>query len=166
MANTENGSLVGFAYAPNFHTVCNVLKDLFNLCSNVCMAFCGQQIDSTGALVLSDSTFTCENLQSLFEENPSYLVQDLQIILPSMSDQWKRLGKNYLEKQLKHVQIEDLSNEIHEENFFGALFFERFYEIFNRDSVDFDIYAKLIPKDNSGTSNSMIDDDFSNILCF
>lgn len=153
MANTDTGSLVGFLYAPNFHTVCNVLKDLFNLCSTVCIAFCGEQIDSTGALILSDSMFTCENLQSLFEDNPSYLVQDLRILIPSMSEQWKRLGKNYLEKQLKHVQIDDLSNEIHEDDFFGSLFFEQFYEIFHQDSVNFDIYAKLIPRDNSGTSN-------------
>jgi hypothetical protein len=42
MANTENGSLAGFIYLPNFHTLLNILKDFFNICSHVCMIFCGK----------------------------------------------------------------------------------------------------------------------------
>jgi hypothetical protein len=171
MANTEIGSIAGFLYLPNFHTLFNVFKDLFNICYHVCIIFCGkiylnffwikifflkfnlgQQIDSNGALILSDSIFTCENFHNLFEENPSYLVQDLQIILPFISNQWIRLVNNYLQKQLQNVQINDLSNEINEEILFGELFYERLYEVLNKDSVNFDFYNKLIPRDSSGTS--------------
>jgi hypothetical protein len=112
----------------------------------------GQQIDSNGAFILSDSIFTCENFYSLFEENPSYLVQDLQIILPFISNQWIRLLNNYLQKQLQNVQINDLSNEINDEISFGELFYERLYEVLNKDSVNFDFYKKLIPRESSGTS--------------
>lgn len=41
IANNENGSLAGFLYQPNFHTVLNVLKDYFNSCSHVSIIFCG-----------------------------------------------------------------------------------------------------------------------------
>ncbi len=169
MAATENGSMAGFLYLPNFHTVINVLKDLFNMCYRVCIIFCGkiisnwfnrdfslrnsgQQIDFNGALILSDSLFTSENFRSLFEENPSYFVQDLHIILPLISNQWKQLANDYLEKQLKNIQINDSSNEINETNAFGELFYERLYGVLNKASVNFDIYAKLIPRNSSGTS--------------
>ena len=42
MASTENGSMAGFLYLPNFHTVLNVLKDLFNMCYRICIIFCGK----------------------------------------------------------------------------------------------------------------------------
>lgn len=42
MANTENGSIAGFLYLPNFHTLVNILKDLFNMCYHVCVIFCGK----------------------------------------------------------------------------------------------------------------------------
>jgi hypothetical protein len=42
MANTENGSIAGFIYLPNFHTLLNVLKDLFNMCYHVSIIFCGK----------------------------------------------------------------------------------------------------------------------------
>lgn len=41
IANNANGSLAGFLYLPNFHTVINVLKDYFHSCSHVSMIFCG-----------------------------------------------------------------------------------------------------------------------------
>ncbi len=114
----------------------------------------GQQIDTNGALILSDSLFTSENFHSLFEENPSYLVQDLQIILPFISNQWKQLTNDYLQKQLKNIQINDLSNEINGENSFGELFYDRLYDVLNKDSINFDIYTKLISRDHSGTSKN------------
>jgi len=42
MANTEIGSIAGFLYLPNFHTLFNVFKDLFNICYHVCIIFCGK----------------------------------------------------------------------------------------------------------------------------
>ena len=42
MATTETGSMTGFLYLPNFHTLVNVLKDLFNMCYRVCIIFCGK----------------------------------------------------------------------------------------------------------------------------
>jgi len=120
--------------------------------------FSGQQIDTNGALILSDSIFTSENFSSLFEENPSYFVQDLQIILPFISNQWKQLANNYLQKQLKNIQINDSSNDINQENIFGELFYDRLYAVLNKDSVNFDIYTKLIPRDSSGTSKNWRED--------
>jgi hypothetical protein len=48
--------------------------------------------------------------------------------------------------------MNDLSHERNEENAFGELFYERLYEVLNKDSINFDIYKKLIPRENSGTS--------------
>jgi hypothetical protein len=42
IASTETGSIAGFLYLPNFHTVLNVLKDYFNSCSHVSIIFCGK----------------------------------------------------------------------------------------------------------------------------
>ena len=86
------------------------------------------------------------------------IVQDLQFILPSISNQWTRLLK---QKYVQHIQINDLSNEINEENSFGKIFYQQFVEILNRDTINFDIYNKLIPRESAGTSklccNSGID---------
>ncbi len=114
----------------------------------------GQQIDSNGALILSDSMFTCENFSSLFEENPSYLVQDLQLMLPFVSNQWMQCANHSLQKHLENVRIDDLSNEGNQENAFGELFYDRLCEVLSHDSTSFDIYTKLIPRDNSGTSKN------------
>lgn len=114
----------------------------------------GQQIDLNGDLILSDSIFTSENFQNLFEENPSYVIEDLEIILPFISNQWKRLGNNYLQKHLQNIQIIDLSNDINDEILFGDLFYDRLYEILNKNTNNFDIYNKLIPRDTSGTSKN------------
>ncbi|CAF2710465.1 unnamed protein product [Rotaria sp. Silwood2] len=151
IADTENGSVAGFVYLPSYQTLLNVLKDLFSTCYHVCLIYCGQQIDPNGALILSDSIFTCDTVYSLFEENSSYLVQDLQMILPFVSNQWTKLSNNYLEKKLKNIQINDLSGKIDEENSFGQVFYEKFSQILTKDSVNFDIYTKLLPRDNSGT---------------
>jgi hypothetical protein len=100
--------------------------------------------------------FTCDNFYSLFEDNPSSVIQDLQIILPFVSNQWIRLSNNYLQKHLHNVQMNDLSHERNKENAFGELFYERLYEVLNKDSINFDIYKKLIPRENSGTSKNRI----------
>ncbi|UJR13645.1 hypothetical protein I4U23_000657 [Adineta vaga] len=148
IVNTDNGSTAGFLYLPNFHTVLNVLKDYFNSCSHVSLIFCGQQIDSNGGIILADSIFTSDHLHSLFEDNSTFVIQDLQIILPYGSPQWIRLLK---QKQIKHIHIDDLSKEINEENTFGEGFYERFIEILTKDTINFDIYSKLIPRTSSGT---------------
>jgi hypothetical protein len=172
IATTESGSTAGFLYLPNFHTLSNVLKDLFNTCYHVCVIFCGetffipniyqwnspfslgQQVDSNGALILSDSTFTSENFHSLFEENPTFLLQDLQIVLPLVSKQWSKIVNNYLQKQLEHVEINDLSHSINQENVFGERFYERLIQSLRNDAVNFDVYSKLTPRDSSGTSKN------------
>ncbi|CAF3328543.1 unnamed protein product [Rotaria sp. Silwood2] len=146
--NTENGSIAGFLYLPNFHAVVNVLKDYFNSCYHVSIIFCGQQIDSNGSFILSDSVLTSDHFYNLFEDNSTYVIEDLQIILPFISHQWTRLLK---QKYLKNIQLDDLSKEINEENSFGNKFYERLSQILNKDIINFDIYNKLIPRDSSGT---------------
>ena len=42
IANGDNGSLAGFLYLPQLHTVLNVLRDFFNSCHNVTIIFCGK----------------------------------------------------------------------------------------------------------------------------
>ncbi|CAF1454047.1 unnamed protein product [Adineta steineri] len=148
IVNSENGSLAGFLYLPNFHTVLNVLKDYFNNCYHVSIIFCGQQIDSNGAFILTDSLLTSDHLHNLLEDNSTYAIQDLQIILPYVSTQWTRLLK---QKQLKNIQIDDVSNESQEKDLFGKQFYERLIQILTKDTINFDIYTKLIPRDSSGT---------------
>ncbi|CAM4758348.1 unnamed protein product [Rotaria magnacalcarata] len=145
---TDNGSIAGFLYLPNFHAVLNVLKDYFNSCSHVSIIFCGQQIDSNGSLILADSTFTSDHLNNLFEDDGKYLTEDLQIILPFISHQWTKLLK---QKCIKSIHIDDLSKEINNENSFGNEFYQRLNQVLYKDSIDFDIYNKLIPRDSSGT---------------
>ncbi|CAF3782004.1 unnamed protein product [Rotaria sp. Silwood1] len=146
--NTENGSIAGFLYLPNFHAVLNVLKDYFNNCYHVSIIFCGQQIDSNGSLILTDSVLTSDHFYNLFEDNSTYVIEDLQIILPFISHQWTRLLK---QKYLKNIQIDDLTKEINEKNSFGNQFYERLIQILNKHTINFDIYNKLIPRDSSGT---------------
>ncbi|CAF3466823.1 unnamed protein product [Rotaria socialis] len=145
---TDNGSIAGFLYLPNFHAVLNVLKDYFNSCSHVSIIFCGQQIDSHGSLILADSTFTSDHLNNLFEDGGKYLTEDLQIILPFISHQWTKLLK---QKCVKNIHIDDLSKEINNENSFGNEFYQRLNQVLYKDSIDFDIYHKLISRDSSGT---------------
>ncbi|CAM4785388.1 unnamed protein product [Rotaria magnacalcarata] len=145
---TDNGSIAGFLYLPNFHAVLNVLKDYFNSCSHVSIIFCGQQIDSNGSLILADSTFTSDHLNNLFEDGGKYLTEDLQIILPFISHQWTKLLK---QKCIKSIHIDDLSKVINNENSFGNEFYQRLNQVLYKDSIDFDIYNKLIPRDSSGT---------------
>jgi hypothetical protein len=45
IANTSDGSLAGFLYLPNFHTVLNVLKEFFNSCYHVSIVFIGMPVD-------------------------------------------------------------------------------------------------------------------------
>jgi hypothetical protein len=113
--------------------------------------FLGQQIDSNGAFILADSALTSDHLHSLFDDSSTYIVQDLQIILPYISPQWTRLLK---QRCLKNIQIDDLSKEINEDSTFGDRFYERFVQILNKDTVNFDIYTKLIPRESSGTSKN------------
>ncbi|CAF1224769.1 unnamed protein product [Rotaria magnacalcarata] len=151
ISETENGSVAGFIYLPSYHTVLNVLKDIFHSCYHVSIIYCGQQIDSNGALILSDSLFTCDNFYSVFEDQPSYVIQDLQLLLPFVSNQWTKLSSSYLAKKLDNIQINDLSDEIDQDNLFGRLFYERLIQLLTKDSINFDIYTKLIPRDSSGT---------------
>ncbi|CAF4635849.1 unnamed protein product [Rotaria socialis] len=151
ISETENGSVAGFIYLPSYHTVLNVLKDLFHSCCHVSVIYCGQQLDSNGALILSDSLFTCDNFYSVFEDQSSYAIQDLQLLLPFVSNQWAKLSSSYLAKKLLNIQINDLSDEIDQDNSFGHLFYERLVQLLTKDSINFDIYMKLIPRDNSGT---------------
>ena len=109
--------------------------------------FIGQQIDSNGGFILADSIFTSNHIHKLFEDNSAYVIQDLQIILPYISHQWTRLLKQ------KHIKINDISRETNEQTSFGDQFYERLVQILNKNTVNFDIYAKLIPRDSSGTSN-------------
>jgi hypothetical protein len=111
--------------------------------------FLGQQIDTTGGLILSDSILTSEHIHNLFEDNSNYTIQQLQIILPFISPQWTRLFK---QKYLKNIEINDLSKEVNEDNSFGNEFYQRLTENLNKPTVNFDIYMKLIPRDSSGTS--------------
>lgn len=113
----------------------------------------GQQVDTNGALVLSDSLFTCDNLFNLFDEYSSFLVQDLQLILPYISNQWQKLATQYSSHHLKNIEINDLSDNIKSNHVFGKLFYDRFVHFLNRNSNNFDIYSKLTPRDSSGTSN-------------
>lgn len=103
---------------------------------------------------MSDSLFTCENFYSLFEENPSYFVEDLRIILPFVSNAWLKLFNNCLKNQLQNVDISDLSDEINENNIFGELFYEKLIQILTNDSINFDINSKLVPRNNAGTSEN------------
>src|SRR5689334_11217811 len=113
--------------------------------------FIGQQIDSNGGFILTDSILTSDHIHNLFEDNSTFIIQDLQIILPFISQQWTRLLK---QKHLKNIEIDDLSKEINEENSFGNQFYEQLVEILNKDTINFDIYTKLIPRDSSGTSKN------------
>ena len=169
--NSEEGSLVGFLYMPNFHTVTNVLHDYINHCSRICLIFCGQfrcwslllvhqftlsisgqQIDSDGALVLADSLFTTTHFSRLFPSDGSTRVEGLQLILPFASSAWKKLIQDQLPKSVRYAQITDASGEIDEENRFGEIFYQKLCSILHDDTVNFDIHTKLIPRDSSGTS--------------
>ncbi|CAF0750388.1 unnamed protein product [Adineta ricciae] len=151
IANTENGSTAGFLYHPSFYTLLNVLHDLFQTCCHVCVIFCGQQVDSNGALMLSDSLFTAENFSSLFQEDRDYVLENLQIVLPFVSNQWMKLANNYLKKHVEHVEIHDLTNEVVANNSFGHRLYERLVQVIRNDSNHFDIYSKLVSGNNSGT---------------
>jgi len=98
--------------------------------------------------------FTCENLGNIFEENPSYLIRNLQIVLPLITNQWNRLAKNFLPKYIENIQLNDLSNEQVAEEFFGDVFYDTLAEVLYRHSVNFDIPTKLVPRDNAGTSKN------------
>ena len=113
------------------------------------MNFLGQQLDSNSGLILADSVFTSDHLQNLFEENSTFAIQDLQIFLPYVSSPWMRLLK---QKHVKNVQIDDLSRDNNEEKIFGERFYERLVQVLTKDTINFDIYSKLRPRDSSGTS--------------
>ena len=125
--------------------------------------FPGQQIDTTGGLILSDSILTSEHIHNLFDDNSNYSIQQLQIILPMISHQWTRLLK---QKHLKTVEIDDISKEVNEENSFGTGFYQQLAENLNKQTVNFDIYTKLIPRDNSGTSKIIREKILSSIFYF
>jgi hypothetical protein len=124
---------------------------LIIIIKNIYFFSSGQQVDSNGGFILVDSILTSEHLQNLFEDNSTYIIQDLQIILPFISHQWTRLLK---QKYIKNIEIDDLSKEINENNSFGNKFYEQLVQILTKNSINFDIYTKLIPRDSSGTSKN------------
>ena len=163
--------MAGFLYSPSFHTVLNVLEDFFNACADVSIIFCGkhcprydaepcerlaacvgQQINTNGALVLSDAMLTCEHISRLFEEQNSFVVRELRLTLPFVSSQWKSFARDHLSKHLQKVQISDLLMEAYTPGTFGEIFYDNLSQGLNKDTVDFDIYSKLLAKDTSGTS--------------
>jgi hypothetical protein len=66
-----------------------------------------------------------------------------------ITHQWTRLLK---QKHLKNIEIDDISKEVNEDNSFGNGFYQQLAENLNKQTVNFDIYTKLIPRDSSGTS--------------
>ena len=113
----------------------------------------GQQIDTSGGLILSDSIFTSEHIHNLFEENSTFVIEQLQILLPFVSHQWTRLLK---QKCLKHVEIDDVSKEGNGNSEFGENFSAKLMQILNSENVSFDFYNKLVPRDSSGTSKDQL----------
>lgn len=104
-------------------------------------------------MVLSDSIFISEHISDLFEENSTFIIEQLQILLPFISHQWTRLLK---QKFLKHIEIDDISKENNANSDFGQIFTQKLMQILNSSSVSFDVYNKLIPRDSSGTSETKI----------
>lgn len=101
--------------------------------------------------MLADSIFTAEHLHALLEDNSIYVIQDLQIVLPNVAPHWARLSK---QKKLKNIQVDDLSKEADEQKIFGERFYERLVQVLTKDTANFDIYSKLVPRDSSGTSTA------------
>jgi hypothetical protein len=65
-----------------------------------------------------------------------------------------RLSK---QKHVKNIEIDDLSKEINEENSLGEQFYQRLVQVLNKNTINFDIYTKLIPRDSAGTSKNIKD---------
>ncbi|CAF0777232.1 unnamed protein product [Didymodactylos carnosus] len=147
---TSNDSgIAGFLYLPSYQTFCNVLKDLFSHCQNVCIIYSGQQLDTNGSFVLSDSLFSCENFQSLEEVN-GWSVNELQLMMPYVSQQWAKFSTNYLQKHIQTVSIEELSSKTKDSTGdFGENFYSKFSSIYTQ--IDLDLYSKMVPSTSSGT---------------
>lgn len=86
-------------------------------------------------------------MHNLIEDQKA--VEHLQIILPFISAQWTRLAKQ------KTIEIEDLSKEIHAENSFANQFYENLVRQLSKNTANFDIYSKLNPRNNAGTSKNL-----------
>ena len=119
------------------------------------LSISGQQLDSDGALVLSDSLLTSNDFSRLFPSDGSTLVEGLQLILPFASSAWKKLLHDQLPKSIRYAQITDASGDIDEENRFGEIFYQKLCSILQDDTVNFHIHTKLIPRDSSGTSEEI-----------
>ena len=116
--------------------------------------------------MLSDSLFTAENFSSLFREDREYVLENLQIVLPFVSNQWMKLANNYLQKYVEHIEIHDLTNEVVANSSFGHRLYERLVQVIRNDSSHFDIYSKLVSGNNSGTSKAKYEFIFSNSTSF
>lgn len=81
------------------------------------------------------------------------MLQDLQLVLPLVSSQWSKLT-HHLQKHVEYVRIHDVFHPIEEESSFGQRFYERLMSVLQDESVNFDIYGKLPPRDSSGTSKT------------
>jgi hypothetical protein len=114
----------------------------------------GQQIQSDGALVLTDALLTSNHLSRLLADRSTVCVQDLHLILPFVSSQWATLFREQLNVDLQHAQVDDVSNRNGSVEHFGDRFYETLIACQTCESVDFDIYNKLIAKDSSGTSET------------
>lgn len=153
--HNDDGSIVGFLYFPNFHTVVNVFKEIFSTSNVVSIVFLGQQIDSTGAWIFQDCSLTVEHFLRIFDENSSTIVtEDLQIVLPFVSTIWSRFVTNCLSKRLKKVEINEILTNEQNENPFGQNFLRRFRENFAAETNRFDLNEKLIPRDNAGAGET------------
>lgn len=153
--HNDDGSIVGFLYFPNFHTVVNVFKEIFSTSNVVSIVFLGQQIDSTGAWIFSDCSLTVEHFLRIFDENSSTIVtEDLQIILPFVSTIWSRFVTNFLSKRLKKVELNEISTNEQNENPFGQNFLQNFRQIFAAETNRFDLNEKLIPRENAGAGET------------
>ena len=95
---------------------------------------------------------TCSHVCRLFEEQNSFAVRELHLTLPFVSSQWKSVARDQLSKHLQKVQISDLLMEAYTPGTFGEIFYDKLSQALNKDTVDFDIYSKLVAKDTSGTS--------------
>ena len=147
----DDGSLVAFLHCPNFHSVLNVLKEVFGTAHCVSIVFLGQQLESNGAWLLNDCALTVEHLLRLFDENPSTIVtEDLQLVLPFVVPTWSRL----LAKRVKRVEINEISPHEPNDNPFGETFLRRFRDHFARETNRVDLNEKLIPRDNAGAGET------------
>lgn len=152
--------MIGFLHFPSFHTVLNVFKEFLIQCHCLSIIFIGQQIDTNGAWIFNDCTLTSEHFHRLIEETSPIATEDLQMSFPYVSPSWTRFSSNYLSKRFKHVRLDDLSSDPPNENPFGEIFLQRFKENLVKETIQFDLEQKLIPRENAGASKRKINEQY------